>query len=206
MEFRLEREEEHYVVENLTREAFWDVYRPGCNEHLVLHKLRKEASFIPELDYVAVEDGKVVANIVYSKMFLATPKEVSEKIIGFGPISVLPEYQKKGIGKALIDFTMNKARELGYKAVLIEGSDQYYPRFGFEPASRYQIYLSGMEGEEAPFFMAKELEEGYLKNHGGIYDFNPCYYVDDKQLEVFELQFPEKTKRQPGEYDLKPNL
>ena len=203
MEFRWEREDEYYSVENLTREAFWDVYRPGCNEHLLLHKLRKEASFIPELDYVVVEDGKIVANIVYCKMFSDTTKEMCEEIIGFGPISVLPEYQKMGFGKALINFTMNKAKELGYKAVLIEGSDRYYPRFGFEPASRYQIYLPGMEGEEAPFFMAKELEEGYLKNHGGVYEFNPCYVVNEKELEEFELHFPKKMKRKPGEYDLK---
>ena len=129
---RREKKEEYENVENLTREAFWNVYRPGCNEHLVLHHLRKAVSFIPELDYVAEIDGELVAHIAYSRMFTTKEHIMSEQVIAFGPISVLPKVQKMGIGKELIKYTMQKASELGYKVVMITGSDQYYPKLGFE--------------------------------------------------------------------------
>ena len=202
MLFRLEKEEDYYNIENLTREAFWNVYRPGCDEHLVLHKLRNLASFIPELDYIAEIDGKMAGHIAYSRMFHGDNRLMSEEIIGFGPISVLPEAQKMGIGRELIHFSMQKAKDLGYKAVLITGSDQYYPKLGFEKASSYNIYLPGMEGQEASFFMAKELEKGYLSNHAGVYDFDSCFKVNAGELEDFEKKFPEKVKREPRITDL----
>lgn len=202
MNIRLEKEEDYFNIENLTREAFWNVYRPGCDEHLVLHKLRNVASFIPELDYIAEIDGRMVGHIAYSRMFCGENRQMSEEIIGFGPISVLPEVQKMGIGQELIHFSMQKAKNLGYKAVLITGSDQYYPKLGFEKASNYHIYLPGMEEQEASFFMVKELEKGYLSNHAGVYDFDSCFIVDNMELEDFEKKFQEKVKREPRITDL----
>lgn len=203
MELRLENEKDYFEVENLTREAFWDVYRPGCNEHLVINKLRQSDSFIKDLDYVLIEDNKIVGNIVYSKMFTGSEGKMSNEVIAFGPISVHPDFQRKGLGKKMIEYTLDKAKDLGYKAVLITGNNNYYNPLGFESASRYNIYLPGTsEDDEAVYFMVKELEEGYLKNIGGIYDFDTCFNVSENELEIFEKKFPKKVKREPKETDL----
>ena len=203
MELRLENEKDYFEVENLTREAFWDVYRPGCSEHLVLNKLRQADSFIKDLDYVLIEDGKIVGNIVYTKMFTGTERKMSDEVIAFGPISVHPDFQRKGLGKKLIEYTLDKAKCLGYKAVLITGDNNYYNPLGFESACRYHVYLPGTsEDDEAVFFMAKELEEGYLGNNNGIYDFDICFNVSEEELEIFDRKFPEKSKREARETDL----
>lgn len=203
MELRLENEKDYFEVENLTREAFWDVYRPGCNEHLVINKLRQSDSFIKDLDYVLIEDNKIVGNIVYSKMFTGSEGKMSNEVIAFGPISVHPDFQRKGLGKKMIEYTLDKAKDFGYKAVLITGNNNYYNPLGFESASRYNIYLPGTsEDDEAVYFMVKELEEGYLKNIGGIYDFDTCFNVSENELEIFEKKFPKKVKREPKETDL----
>lgn len=204
MELRLENEKDYYEVQNLTRDAFWNVYRPGCDEHLVIHNLRQSDSFIKELDYVLIENNQIVGNIVYSKMFVGLERKMSNDVIGFGPISVHPDFQRKGIGKKMIEYTLNEAKKLGYKAVLITGNNNYYNPLGFESASRYSIYLPGMsEDDEAVYFMAKELEEGYLNNVSGIYDFNNCFDVDENELEIFEQKFSRKVKRESKETDLR---
>lgn len=204
MELRLENEKDYLEVENLTRDAFWDVYRPGCNEHLVIHNLRQSDSFIKDLDYVFIENNQIVGNIVYSKMFVGLEKKMSNEVISFGPISVHPDFQRKGIGKKMIEYTLNKAKNLGYKAVLITGNNNYYNPLGFESASRYNIYLPDMsEDDEAVYFMVKELDEGYLKNISGIYDFDTCFDADENELETFEQKFSRKVKRETRETDLR---
>ena len=203
MELRLENENDYFEVEALTRVAFWNVYRPGCSEHLVLHNLRKSDSFIKELDYVWLENNQIVGNIVYSKMYSGSGKNLSDEVIAFGPISVHPDYQKKGIGKKMIEYTSNKAKEMGFKAILITGNDKYYNPLGFVSASKHNIYFIGLsEQEESSFFMAKELEEGYLIKHSGVYDFDKIFEVDGKELEDFEKRFPEKVKREARKSDL----
>lgn len=203
MKFRLEDKKDYFEVETLTREAFWNVYRPGCEEHLVLHKLRQAESFIKDLDYVAVEKRKIVGNIVYSKVFSGEEKRINNEVICFGPISVHPEYQGKGIGKKLIELSAAKAKDMGYKAILITGDNNYYNKLGFVSASKYDIHLAGMPlDDEAVFFMAKNLEEGYLEKHPGIYDFDSCFVVDKKELDVFEKQFEPKKKREARDTDL----
>lgn len=202
MNITLEKKEHYKEVENLTREAFWDVYKPGCDEHLILHKLRDTKSFINELDYVVIEDNKIIANIIYTKMY-NEKGEMLNDVIALGPISVHPEYQGKGIGKKLIEVSLERAKELGYKAVLITGNDKFYKPLGFEAAYKYGITLPGMSIEDkAEFFMAMELEEGYLANHSGVYDFDKTFNVSDEELEKFELGFPKKTKREPRDSDL----
>ena len=202
MNIALEEKEHYKEVENLTREAFWDLYRPGCSEHLVLHKLRDAKSFINELDYVVIEDKKIIANIIYTKMYNENGEMLND-VIAFGPISVDPKYQGRGIGKKLIEVSLERAKELGYKAVLITGNDKFYKPLGFEAAYKYGITLPGMSIEDkAEFFMAMELEEGYLANHSGVYDFDKTFNVSDEELEKFELGFPKKTKREPRDSDL----
>ncbi|MGN0674372.1 MAG: GNAT family N-acetyltransferase [Oscillospiraceae bacterium] len=201
MNIRLETEKDYFENENLTREAFWDVYRPGCSEHLVLHDLRSSSAFIKELDLVAEENGKLIGNIVYAKMY--RDGVMCNDIIGFGPVSVLPEMQKKGIGSKLINESLKMAKEMDFKAVMITGDSNYYSRFGFVSASSFDVHLSGIPLEdEAPFFMALELEKGFLSTHSGVYDFDGKYNVSDIMLEEFEKLFPPKMKREPREGDL----
>ncbi|MBR3769934.1 MAG: N-acetyltransferase [Lachnospiraceae bacterium] len=201
MILRLETEKDYFENVNLTREAFWNVYRPGCDEHLLHRNIRSAASYIKDLCYVAEEDGKLVGNIVYAKMW--KDGKMCDEVIGFGPLSVLPEKQKQGVGSALVTDTLKRAKEMGFKAVLITGNPDYYHRFGFSSATKFGVRLSDIaEGDEASFFMAVELEEGYLTEHAGVYDFDPVYVPDAKELEEFEKQFPIKKKREPRETDL----
>ena len=115
---RIEDEKDYRTVDNLTREAFWNVYRPGCNEHFILHKLRSSQAFIKELDFVAELGGEIVGNIVYSKAIVVDNAGTKREVIGFGPISVLPSYQKQGIGAKLIEHTVKIAKKWGLKPLL----------------------------------------------------------------------------------------
>lgn len=190
---RQEQEADYIAVENLTREAFWNVYKPGCDEHLVLHKLRQTPDFIKELDLVAVCDDEIVGHIVYSRGEIVGDNKLN--CITFGPISVAPEHQNKGIGKKLILESMKKAAEIGFDAVLITGDSKYYHKFGFESASKYGIHLEGIPVEkEAPFFMLKELKAGILKDVSGNYEFDSCYEVTSEEVDEFDKQFPAKVK------------
>jgi len=126
---RTEEDKDHLQVENLTREAFWNLYKPGCDEHLLVHNLRKSPAFVAELCLVACEGEKIVGNIVYSKA-----KVIGEggefEVLCMGPLSVLPELQKRGTGSLLMRHSIDKARELGYTALIIFGDPGYYRRFG----------------------------------------------------------------------------
>ncbi len=195
MTIRLEQKKDYFEVDNLTREAFWNVYRPGCSEHLVIHNLRKDACFVPELDYVLEEDCKIIANIVYAKGTLTLDSGGKTDILLFGPVGVLPEYQGKGYGAEMISFTLEKAKQMGYPAVVITGNPEYYNRFGFESASKYGIYYDGLERfEEASFFMVKVLNNQGMEALKGTYSDPRCYFVDEEELEAFDKTFPPKVK------------
>ena len=193
MKIRLEEEKDYFEVENLTREAFWNVYRPGCFEHLVIHKLRDDVSFVKELDYVIEENSKIIANIVYANGTITLSDGSKKDTLIFGPVSVLPEYQRKGYAKKIINYTLELAKEIGYASVLITGNPDYYKKYGFESASKYEIYYEGMPKEdEAPFFMIKVLDESKLVK--GIYSDPIIYNIDENELEEFDKQFPTKIK------------
>lgn len=197
MEICLEQEKDYREVENLTREAFWNVYHPGCTEHLVLHNLRKDPCFVPELDYIIKDSGKIVAHIAYAKGKLETEGGQTVASLLFGPVSVLPDYQGKGYGSRLIAFTLEKARELGYPTVVITGNPDYYCRFGFEPASKHKIYHESVDG---PFFLIKILNEAAAAGLRGVHHDPACYEVDEQTLEEFDRDFPPKVKEvRPGQ-------
>lgn len=198
MKIRLEQEQDYREVENLIREAFWNVYRPGCMEHLVLHRLRQEECFIPELDYVLEEDGRIAANIVYAKGTLTAEDGTKTPMLMFGPVGVLPECQGKGYGTKLITYTLELAAKLGYPAVAITGNPDYYSRFGFESASGHGIYYEGLDqSEEAPFFMVKILDASKALSLKGTYSDPACFFVDEKEVEAFDRSFPPKEKKDP---------
>lgn len=195
MIIRLEEEKDYFETENLTREAFWNVYREGCFEHLIIHNLRKDKSFVKELDYCIEIDNKIIANIVYAKGKLKLENGDIRDILIFGPVSVLPEYQKKGYGEKLINYTIEKAKELGFDAIVIMGNPNYYKKFGFESCSKYKIYYEGIDKkEETPFFMIKILNDNNIENLKGIYSDPDCYKADEKELEEFDKLFPFKIK------------
>ena len=195
MIIRLEEEKDYFETENLTREAFWNVYREGCFEHLIIHNLRKDKSFVKELDYCIEIDNKIIANIVYAKGKLKLENGNIREILIFGPVSVLSKYQKKGYGEKLINYTIEKAKELGYDAIAIMGNPNYYKKFGFESCSKYKIYYEGLDkNEEAPFFMIKILNDNNIENLKGIYSAPDCYKADEKELEEFDKKFPFKIK------------
>lgn len=189
---RLENENDFRNVENIIREAFWDVYKPGCVEHLIVHKIRKVSAFIRELDFIACDGEVTIGNIIYSKAKIINEDNEEFQVLCMGPLGVLPSYQGKGIGTLLIKHSINVARTLGYKAIIIFGNPNYYHRFGFENAEKYNIQTSWGANFEA--FMALELYEGSLKGISGKYYEDSVFEVDDEELNIFEKQFPYKEK------------
>jgi Predicted acetyltransferase len=198
---RLETSADWTEVENLTREAFWNVYRPGCMEHYVLHCYRSLPEFIPELSCVMETDHKIIAHIMYSKAEVVCDDGKRIPIMIFGPVSVLPEYQGKGYGSRLIVYTLEKAKNLGCGAVAITGNPAYYNRFGFRDGQSFRIYYANVpRGEPTPFFMIKELKPGYLDGVIGTYTDPDGYFVDDSEVDAFDKSFPPKVKeKRPGQ-------
>lgn len=189
---RLEEENDFRNVEHITREAFWDVYRPGCCEHLVVHKIRKVPAFIKELSYVACEDDKVVGNIIYSRAKVVNQENKEFEVLCMGPLGVLPSCQGKGIGSLLMNYTIQKAKEQGFKAIIIFGNPDYYRRFGFVNAEKYGIQTSS--GENFDAFMALEQFDGALDGINGKFYDDKVFDVKDEELEVFDKGFPYKEK------------
>lgn len=189
---RLEEERDYGKVEHLTREAFWDLYHPGCCEHLIVHKIRKSPAFVKELDHVACRDGDVVGNIVYSRAKVVNGENGEFEVLCMGPLAVLPSFQGQGIGSLLMNRTIGRARELGFKAILIFGNPKYYQRFGFVNAKKYGITTAS--GENFDAFMALELFDGALDGITGKFFEDRVFEIKDDELEAFEREFPYKEK------------
>jgi predicted N-acetyltransferase YhbS len=189
---RLEEENDYRNVEYLTREAFWNLYKPGCDEHLIVHKIRKVPAFVKELSFVACDGDKIVANIIYSKAKVINNNNKFE-VLCMGPIGVLPSYQGQGIGSLLMNYSIDKAKQLGYKAIIIFGNQNYYHRFGFINAEKYGIQTSW--GENFEEFMALELDDGGLNSISGKFYEDEVFKVEKDELDIFEKEFPYKEKR-----------
>lgn len=198
---RIEEERDRRASEYVTREAFWNVYNPGCCEHYVLHRFRKDPDFVPELTYVAEIGSKIVGHIMYSRGKIQKDGGGAIETAVFGPVSVLPEYQGTGIGGALIELTMEKAARMGFKIVTITGNPQYYSRFGFVSGAQKGIrYAGAPEGEDFPYFLVKELENGALEGVSGCFEDPPGYITDPEEVDRFDKCFPPKQKlRLPGQ-------
>ena len=198
---RLETPADYREVENLTREAFWNVYRPGCLEHYVLHTFRGKSEFIPDLDFVMELDGKIIGHIMYVYSEIRSDDGEIFPIMTFGPISIHPDYQRQGYGKILLDYSMEKAKNLGAKALCIEGNINFYGKSGFVVASTKGIhYYAEPREEEVPYFLVKELEPGFLDKITGTYHTPAGYFIDENEAEKFDLNFPPKQKlKLPGQ-------
>ena len=198
---RNENPNDHRVVETLVRDSFWNVYRPGCLEHYVLHVLRSDPAFVPELDFVMELDGRIIGQNMFMHASIAADDGRQIPIMTMGPICIAPELQGKGYGKLLLDYSLEKARELGCGALCFEGNIGFYGKSGFGYASKKGIRYRGLpEGEDASFFLCKELQEGYLDGVTGEYGPPAGYFVSEEACEAFDRSFPPKVKlKLPGQ-------
>ncbi len=192
---RLEKKEERREVENLVRESFWNVYRPGCLEHFVLHELRNDADFVPQLDLVMLLDGRIIGQNVFVRAAIKSDSGEDLPIMTMGPICIAPEFKRQGYGKILLDYSLERAKEMGSGAVCFEGSIDFYGKSGFTYASEFGIRYHGLpEGADQSFFLCKELAAGYLDGVTGEYSTPAGYFVDEAAAEEFDKRFPPKEK------------
>ena len=198
---RFENKGEYREVENLIRESFWNVYRPGCSEHYVIHVLRDDPAFVKELDFVMEKDGSLIGQNMFMRTVINADDGRTVEVLTMGPICIAPELKRKGYGKKLLDYSMGKAAELGFGAVLFEGNIDFYGKSGFDYARRFGIrYHDLPEGADDSFFLCRELIPGYLDDVTGVYQTPQGYYVDDAEVEAFDKDFPPKEKlKLPGQ-------
>lgn len=198
MKIRLETPDDYREVENLTREAFWNVYRPGCTEHYVLNQYRDNPDFIPELDLVMEHEGRIIGHVMFSKAQIVQTDGRVLPAWTFGPISIRPDYKRKGYGLKLLNHAIDRARQLGVGVLCMEGNIDFYGHAGFVVASTLGIHYHAEPAEaEVPYFLALEVQPGYLQGIEGTYHTPAGYYVADQHPEAFaayEATFPAKAK------------
>ena len=192
---RLEKENEHREVENLVRESFWNVYRSGCLEHFVLNQLRHDPAFVPELDFVMEMGGRLIGQNIFMRATIKADDGRDVPNMTMGPICISPELQGKGLGKILLDYSLEKATEFGCGALCFEGNIDFYGKSGFSYASNFGIRYHGLpEDADASFFLCKELIPNYLDGITGEYATPQGYFVDEAAAAEFDKTFPHKEK------------
>ena len=198
---RAEESKDFRAVENLTREAFWNVYRPGCSEHYVIHCYRNNPDFIPQLSLVMEKDGTIIAHVMFSKAALVLENGERVPSWTFGPISVAPDCKRKGYGLALLQAGLQKARAMGIGFLCMEGNIDFYKHAGFGLASKLGVHYHGEPREaEVPYFLAQELVPGWLKQKnavGATYAPPAGYFAAEQNrgdFEKFDATFPPKEK------------
>ena len=198
---RLERKEEYREVENLIRESFWNVYQPGCLEHYVIHVLRDDPAFVRELDFIMEQDGRLIGQNMFMKTVIDADDGRTIPVLTMGPICITPPLKRRGYGKKLLDYSLEKAAAMGFGAVLFEGNIRFYGKSGFDYARHFGIrYHDLPEGADDSFFLCRELIPGYLDGITGVYQTPRGYYVDDAEVEAFDRLFPPKVKlKLPGQ-------
>ena len=198
---RPEEEKDYSAVENLVRESFWNVYRPGCSEHYVIHVLRDDPAFVKELDFVMEQDGQLIGQNMFMNTVIEADDGSAVPVLTMGPICITPALKRQGYGKALLDYSLEKAAALGYGAVLFEGNIDFYGKSGFAFARNFGIrYHDLPESADDSFFLCKELIPGYLDAVTGVYQTPHGYYVSDEDVEEFDKAFPPKEKlKLPGQ-------
>ena len=198
---RHETEADYRAVENLVRESFWNVYRPGCLEHYVIHVLRGDPAFVRELDFVMEKDGELIGQNMFMKTVIEADDGRKIDVLTMGPIGIAPAKKRQGFGKKLLDYSLEKAREMGFGAVLFEGNIGFYGHSGFDYARNFGIrYHDLPEGADDSFFLCKELVPGYLDGVTGVYQTPAGYYVNEDEAEAFDADFPKKEKlKLPGQ-------
>ena len=190
---RNEIETDYKIVEDVTRKAFYNVYSPGCMEHYLVHVMRGHEDFVPELDFVAELDGQVIGNIMYTKTKLTDENGTEKEILTFGPVSILPEYQRNGYGKMLIEHSAQRALELGYEVIVIFGSPANYVSCGFECCKEHNVCVEG--GKYPAAMLVKELKEGALDGRKWYYSDSPVMNVDEKEAAAYDDSLEKMEKK-----------
>lgn len=193
IQIRNEQRADYKRVEEITRKAFYNVYCPGCSEHYLVHIMREHEDFIKELDFVLELDGNVIGNIMYTKAKLIDESGNTKDILTFGPVSVLPEYQRTGYGKQLLEYSFEKAKCLGYDVIVIFGNPSNYVSRGFKSCRKYNVSLE--DGIYPTAMMVKELNEGALKGKNWVYYDSPVMHFDEEAARYFDDQLEKMEKR-----------
>ncbi|MDL2234089.1 N-acetyltransferase [Tyzzerella sp. OttesenSCG-928-J15] len=189
---RRENPGDYRQVEHITREAFWNLYRPGCDEHYMAHHLRNHEDFIPELTFVIELDGQIVGSIFYSKSKVVADDGRQWETITFGPVSISPELHRQGLGRKLITHSIEQAKKLGYRAIMIGGFTYHYHPYGFVGTKKYSITMP--DGKYYTGIMALPLYDGALDGVRGKLHFSEGMYPDEAGFEEYDKAFPEKEK------------
>jgi predicted N-acetyltransferase YhbS len=200
IEIRMEVEEDWYKVELMTQHAFWNKHHQGCDEHYLVHKLRQDKDYLPELSRIAVKDGVVIGCIMYSKAKVVDDTDTHE-ILTFGPLCVEPKWQGCGVGELLLRETMSLAASKGYKGIIIFGEPDYYPRIGFKTCDNFNITTA--DGKNFDAFMGIELTEGGMANiKGKFYESEVFVDLPKEEVDEYNKKFPYLQKlRFPGQWD-----
>ncbi len=201
---RRETEKDHFAVESLVRESFWNVYQPGCTEHFVIHRLRQDPAFVKELDFVMEKDGEIIGQNMFMRAVIQADDGRDIPILTMGPICIANELKRQGYGKILLDYSMKQATALGCGALCFEGNIDFYGKSGFTYARNFGIrYHDLPEGADDSFFLCRELIPGYLDGVTGVYGPPKGYFVAEQEPEAFEAfdaLFPPKVKlKLPGQ-------
>lgn len=185
-------------VEELTRKAFWNLNVPGCSEHYLVHVMRNHPDFIQELDFVLEKDNHIIGNIMYTKAKLVDEENREKCILTFGPLSILPEFQRKGYGKALLEYSFAKAKEMGYDVIVIFGNPDNYVSRGFKSCKKYNICINDDFYPTA--MLVKELTEEFLDGRKWYYMESSASQISEKAAEQFDSGFEKMEKKfQPSQ-------
>ena len=198
---RVETPADYAEVSNLVRESFWNVYAPGCTEHYVIEHLRKSEGFIKELSFVMEKNGRIIGQNIFFKTEITASDGTKIPVLTMGPICIAPEFKRKGYGKILLDYSLEKATEMGAGALAVTGNILFYGKSGFVPAKTKGVLYA--DDPEADYFLIKELKPGFLDGVFGTYKDPEGYFVcenDRNGFEKFEATFPPKQKQKlPGQ-------
>ncbi|MCH1984122.1 N-acetyltransferase [Ruminococcus sp. OA3] len=198
IKIRNEKETDHSKVEEITRKAFWNLYIPGCNEHYLVHVMRSHKDFIPELDFVIEVDDQIIGNIMYTKAKLVDDCGKEKDILTFGPLCILPEYQRAGYGKKLLEHSFRQAAALGYDVIVIFGNPGNYVSRGFKSCKKYNICLEN--GAYPAAMMARELSPGALDGRKWIYRQSAVFEIDEQEAQCFDDRLEKLEKKyQPSQ-------
>ena len=192
MNIRLETKDDYRQVEEMTRDAFWNLYAPGCDEHYLCHILREHKDFISELDYVVELDNKIIASIMYTESFLLSDDQEKVRTVSFGPLCVHPDYQRKGIGTALIEKTRSLVKDMNIPAIIIYGDPHNYCKHGFKNGIDYQV--SNMDGEYPLGLLVLELQKGFFGKKKWKIKQTDAFCFDHEKAIGFDKRFEEKEK------------
>lgn len=173
IKIRQEREKDYRLTEIVVEKAFEEAEHTDHKEHFLVAKLRKSDVFLSELSLIAELDGRIVGHTMLTKLIIENEENKYDSL-ALAPVSVLPEYQNKGIGGKLISESLKIAKEIGFKSVIVLGHDKYYPRFGFKPSSIWGIKAPFDVPDEA--FMALELERGSLDGVTGTVVYSKEFF------------------------------